>query len=135
MNAKTLAALTLLLILIPASAQAAARVNEQARYSKNWCEKIGGKLRVLVENKTVVDCLTDQFAVKISFADEWASAIGYARYYAVTTGRDPGVALIMESPAQEFSLLVFLLTAIKDDSKTWRVWVVKPGDLEPAEEE
>ncbi len=135
MNVKLLAILTLLLILIPAASPAAARVNEKADYSKNWCEKIGGKLRVLVQNKTVVDCLTDQFAVKISFADEWASAIGYARYYAVTTGRDPGVALIVESPAQEFSLLVFLLTAIKDDSKNWRVWVVKPEDLAPDGEE
>lgn len=53
-------------------------------------------MEYILDDKSRVDCLTDTLAVEVEFAPKWKEAVGQALFYAVKTGRKPGVVLILE---------------------------------------
>lgn len=50
------------------------------------------------------DCLTEEYAVEFDFAPKWAESIEQSLYYAVKSGKKPGVVLIIEKPPDEHYL-------------------------------
>lgn len=54
-------------------------------------------MEYVLEDRARVDCLTEEYAVEIDFAPKWAEAVGQALYYAIMTGKKPGVVLILRN--------------------------------------
>lgn len=48
----------------------------------------------VLEDKTRVDCLTDEYAIEFDYAKKWAESIGQSLYYSKRTGKKPAVAII-----------------------------------------
>ena len=48
----------------------------------------------VLEDKTRVDCLTDEYAIEFDYAKKWAETIGQSLYYSKKTGKKPAVAII-----------------------------------------
>jgi len=85
-----------------------------------------GQTEVVLNDKARVDCLTDQYAVEVDFAEKWAEGIGQALFYGVKTGRKPGVLLILENDGDERFIERLNLTAEKYGITTW---TITPEDL------
>ena len=96
-------------------------------YQEHWCEKQGGQVEYVLEDRTRVDCLTDEYAVEVDFGRKWDEAIGQASYYAEMTGRKPGILLILKEGEGRF--LRRLLIAIQNDSRAWGVWIIDADAL------
>ena len=48
----------------------------------------------VLEDRTRVDCLTDEYAIEFDYAKKWAESIGQSLYYSKKTGKKPAVAII-----------------------------------------
>jgi hypothetical protein len=87
--------LTLIIILIASTAHAE-RLHPESHYRDIWCKEHYGKTEVQLEGRTRADCVTDSYAIEIEFADKWKEAIGQSLWYAMQTGKDAGIVLIVE---------------------------------------
>jgi len=75
----------------------AKHMHSEKYYQDKFCAKIGGVTEYALPDKTRVDCLTDEYAIEIDFAEKWAESIGQALYYARMTGKKPAIYLILEN--------------------------------------
>lgn len=48
----------------------------------------------MLQDRTRVDCLTDEYAIEYDFSNKWAEAIGQALHYGVMTDSRPAIVLI-----------------------------------------
>jgi hypothetical protein len=107
-----------LLITVPTGA---GHKRLEKEYQKEWCESMGGKSEYALPDKTRIDCLTEEYAVEVEFAENWAEAIGQALYYAAKTGKLPGIVLIMEDKKDK-RYLDRLNKVIKTYKLPIRIW-------------
>ncbi|MDH3976454.1 MAG: hypothetical protein OEV42_19490 [Deltaproteobacteria bacterium] len=82
-----------LLISVPVQAK---RLHYEKYYQEKWCARMGGITEYVLDDGSRVDCLTDEYAVEVDFADKWHEAVGQSLYYALKTGKKPGILLITE---------------------------------------
>ena len=59
----------LFLLLLSANAEAA-RLNPESYYQNKWCDDHNGKVEHVLSDKTRVDCLTQEYAVEVEFANK-----------------------------------------------------------------
>jgi len=85
------------LFALPVS-HAAKRLNHEKYYQQRWCDAQSGRAEVVLPDRTRVDCITDQYAVEVDFANKWAESIGQSLHYGRMTGKPPAVLLIIETP-------------------------------------
>lgn len=71
-----------------------------------------------------VDCLTATHAIEFDFAPKWAESVGQSLYYALKTGKRPGVVLILENPSKDARNLRRLQALAKKYQIT--VWTTSP---------
>ena len=109
-----------------AATGAGAHHHKEKEYQVAWCNKMHGTMEVILDDKTRVDCLTDQYAVEVDFAPKWAEGIGQALFYGLKTGMRPGVLLIMEKDSDQRYLNRLILLAEKYNISTW---TITPEDL------
>jgi hypothetical protein len=84
-----------IMFMFPASALAK-REHPEKWYQEKWCKSRNGQVEVVLPDGTRCDCITETHAVEFDFGDNWASAIGQSSYYALQTGKKPGIVLILE---------------------------------------
>lgn len=84
-------------IILIASTSYAGHLHPESWYQARWCQARGGQVEVVLPDRTRCDCLTDDHAIEIDFAEKWAEAIGQSLYYSLQTGKRAGIALILES--------------------------------------
>ena len=60
-------------------------------YVNMYCS---GIKEYVLEDRTRVDCLTDEYAIEFDYAKKWAESIGQSLYYSKKTGKKPAVAII-----------------------------------------
>ena len=84
----------ILFIFYPAYA---AHIHKEKYYQDKWCKANNGVMEYVLDDKTRVDCLTIDYAVECDFSYKWAESVGQTLYYAIRTGKLPGVVLIMEN--------------------------------------
>lgn len=89
-----------ILFLIALSLEAK-HLNKEKVYQEYFCNKFGGVTEYRLEDKTRVDCLLDEYAIEVDFAQKWAESIGQSLYYASQTSRKAAVLLIMEDMQQD----------------------------------
>lgn len=89
---------TLLLagFLIVCGCAGQAKRNERY-YQKIWCQARGGRMEVVLPDRTRCDCLTEKYAVEFDFARKWTEAIGQSLNYARQTGKQPGIVIICKT--------------------------------------
>lgn len=114
--------LALLLVSLPAKG---ARLNPESHYRDIWCDAQNGQIEYWLADRTRVDCLTDEYAVEVDFADNWYEAVGQSQYYAHKTGKKPGIVLIMENPKDQ-RYLSRLLSVIVVICPRIQVWTSSP---------
>lgn len=96
MIAKVLLALLLLSLSLHAK-----HLNQEKIYQEHFCKQFGGVTEYMLQDKTRIDCLLDDYAIEVDFAQKWAESIGQSLYYASQTSKKPAVLLIMEDPQKD----------------------------------
>ena len=67
-------------------------------YQDLWCAERGGRVEVVMPDRTRCDCLTEEMAVEVDFASKWYEGISQALHYAMLSGKKAGLLLIVEKP-------------------------------------
>ena len=67
----------------------------EKHYQILLCNELDGKMEYVLQDRTRVDCLTDEYAIEVDFAKKWAESVGQSLYYAHMTGKKPAVGFIM----------------------------------------
>lgn len=121
------AILTLLTIFVLSIITAyAAHLYPEKDYQNKWCAEHGGITEYRLSDKTRVDCLTETHAIEFDFAKKWAEAVGQSLYYALKTGKHPGIVLIIEKPSDARHLLK--LTPLSEELGI-TIWIIHPEDI------
>lgn len=83
-------------LLVPINSFAK-RNHPEKWYQEKWCRDRGGKVEVVLPDRTRCDCLTSENAIEFDFGNKWAEAIGQSLYYSLQTGKRAGIVLILEN--------------------------------------
>lgn len=75
-------------------------------YQNEWCARYGGRVEVVMKDRTRCDCLTSKYAIEFDFASKWAEAIGQSLHYARLTGKRPGIVLICRKDSDSLKLKI-----------------------------
>jgi len=90
--------LTLFTLLVVAAATALAHAApKEKHYQFKWCAKAHGATEFRLDDKTRVDCLTDNRAIEFDFDTKWAESVTQALHYSLKTNKRAGVVLITKS--------------------------------------
>ena len=110
-------------LLFAGCSHASVKHNERF-YQTELCNELGGEMEYVLEDRTRVDCLTDEYAIEVDFAKKWAESIGQSLFYAQMTGKEPAVGLIvgdkdsrflkrLDRVAKEFNIKIFIIKKIR----------------------
>jgi len=88
-------------LLFIACASAPKKYHER-HYQTLLCNELDGEMEYVLEDKTRVDCLTNEYAIEVDFAKKWAESIGQSLFYADMTGRKAAIALIVGEKDERF---------------------------------
>ncbi|CAG1065397.1 hypothetical protein BAC1_00978 [uncultured bacterium] len=113
-------------LLFALPSYASGSLHPEREYQRRWCEAAGGVAEVVLQDRARVDCLTGTHAVEVDFAPKWAEAVGQALYYSISTGKSPGILLIMEG-VDDVRFLRRLMDVTERSGIT--VWVTTQDDL------
>lgn len=91
-----------------------------------FCDHLSGQAEVVLEDRTRVDCLTDEYAYEVDFAKKWAESFGQAWHYSIMTGRRPGVLLIVED-MKDLKYLARLTNLVIASDQPFQVWLMIKG--------
>lgn len=90
--------LYILFFTFPADAK---RSHPEKYYQEQFCTSVGGQMEVVLSDKTRVDCLTNEYAYEVDFANKWAECTGQALHYGKMTGKKPACLLIIEKESDK----------------------------------
>ena len=79
----------------------AKHLNKEKVYQEHFCNHFGGIMEYRLKDRTRVDCLLDEYAIEVDFAQKWAESIGQSLYYASQTSRKAAVLLIIEDTQKD----------------------------------
>ncbi len=65
-------------------------------YNAFFCNSVNGLVEFRLENGTKVDCLTNEYAIEVDWAQKWYEGITQALYYAMLTNRKAKLLLILK---------------------------------------
>lgn len=85
--------LKLILILISISCCGKAQKFNERYFQERECARLGGKMEVVLSDRSRCDCLTDDHAIEFDFAGKW-EAVEQALNYGRLTGKKPGIVFI-----------------------------------------
>ncbi len=100
----------------------AKHLHKEKVYQEHFCKAYEGITEYRLKDKTRVDCLLQDYAIEVDFAQKWAESIGQSLYYAVQTSRKPAVLLIMEDKEKDQKYL----DRLENVSKTHdiSIWII-----------
>lgn len=122
----TLKRSSVFLVFLTLPALAFAGDYPERAYQEAWCDKNGGVMEYVLDDKARVDCLTDEYAIEFDFGKKWAESIGQVLYYGIKTEKKPGVVLILEKDGDERYLDRLKVVADKLEIRTW---TMGPNDI------
>lgn len=97
-------------------------LHSEKYYQEKWCSDYDGKTEVVLPDKTRCDCLTSTYAIEFDFGKKWAEAIGQSLHYALQTGKQPGIVLILEKESDNkyWIRLTNIIEKFNLPIKTWK---------------
>ncbi|HET6418751.1 MAG TPA: hypothetical protein VFG19_01255 [Geobacteraceae bacterium] len=92
-------------------------------YQVKWCIENGGAVDYInLDGKKNIACIIEPYVIDVVYANQWKEAIGQALYYGAVTGKNPGVALIMQNSTEDKKHLESLrLVADRYNIKIWEI--------------
>lgn len=81
--------------------------HNESSYQHAHCSTCNGIEEYELSDKTRVDCLTDKYAIEYDFANKKYEAVGQALHYAVMTGKQPKVVLIIDKKYEKKQLYYY----------------------------
>ena len=90
---------------------------------KEWCSKYTGEIDYKTRDDLKVDCLTDTHAIEFSAGEKWRQAIINSNRISLSTGKIPGIVLIIET-AKDKKYLKKLRSAIEKRRLGIKTWTV-----------
>ena len=110
----------------------AKRLYTEDTYNAYWWQTVmNGNYEKKIPDKigtgyTRADCVLDDYAVEVDFANEWSGCGGQAFYYADMLGKIPGCLLILEDAVKDVRyfnrLKIFKRRGLK-------IWTITPKDI------
>ncbi len=94
-------AIAVALILALTAPAVAKHLHPERWYQCQWAKAHGGITEYRLADGKRVDILTDKYAIEVDFAHKFYEAVGQALLYAARTGKQPGILLILEDPADQ----------------------------------
>jgi len=82
-----------IVLLFILSVDSYAKKNEKY-YQTIHCNNLNGEIEYILEDKTRIDCLTENNAIEHDWAKKWAECVGQALYYGAKKEKIPTCALI-----------------------------------------
>ncbi|MBT5469841.1 MAG: hypothetical protein HOK41_04500 [Nitrospina sp.] len=95
----------------------------EAEYQKEWCAKHNGEIDYKTQESSTVDCLTDNYSIEFDFAEKWVQAMKKSRHQSLSTGKAPGVVLILQNSADE-KYLFKLREVVEKRRLGIKIWAV-----------
>lgn len=74
----------------------------ESYYAEKFCRELGGVEELVLEDRTRVDCVVDNYVIEVDFAKKWYEGVGQSLHYATVTGKNPAVALIIGTNEERF---------------------------------
>jgi hypothetical protein len=93
----------------------------ESDYVKASCK---GKIEFILDDRTRVDCLTDEYAIEFDWASKWAESLGQSLHYSRKTGKKAGIVLIYKKP-EDVRYYDRLKSIIDANCLDVRIWVIK----------
>ena len=122
-----LAILCLLIFIYPAHAKK--RIHYEKTYQKQFCEQIGGGTEYyLLDRSGRVDCITNEYAIEVDFANKYTEGVTQALYYGMKTNRKSGLLLIVEDDSER-KYVDRTEGVIKHYNLPIRLWTITPCDI------
>ncbi|WP_201353845.1 hypothetical protein [Hydrogenimonas urashimensis] len=91
----------MLLVVISLTNSFAHSTHHEKHYQRIFCEKVHGKMEYRLKDGTRVDCQTPTYSFEVDFGHKAFESVGQALYYAMMTGKRPGIVLISETPKDD----------------------------------
>jgi len=114
---------SLCLLTLISSAQV--RLHSEAVYKDSLQKFTGGKREVLLADKSRADLVWGDYAIEVTFANVFYSAIGQALYYAQGLNKKPGIIMIIENATDEKFISKVINVA---ETTNIKVWIIR-GDF------
>ena len=77
--------------------QAPTKKLSEAHHVENIARSfVNAQTQKVLADGTECDILTPQWAIEVDFAEKWYESVGQSLHYAVVSGRDPGIVLILD---------------------------------------
>ena len=102
---------------------APAYAKSEAEYKKEWCAKHNGEINYKTQESSKVDCLTDNYSIEFDFAEKWVQSMRKSRDQSLSTGKLPGVVLILQNSADE-NYLFKLREVVEKRRLGIKIWTV-----------
>jgi hypothetical protein len=96
----------------------------EKEYQKAWCTENNGKTEVTLPDGTRADCVTQDNAIEVEFGAKWAEAIGQSLYYALQTGKQAGIVLILEHQ-NDYRFFIRLNSVIQYHKLNIKTWMIE----------
>ena len=87
----------IILMLVTIVFSSAAHLHHERYYQERFCTLVHGELEHRLPDGTRIDCLTPIYAFEVDFGHKAFESIGQALYYAMISGKRPGIVLIRET--------------------------------------
>lgn len=92
---------------------------KERRHKRDWCSRNKGIINHILDDGSLVDCLTEDHAIEFDLAKNWANAVGKVLYYSIKTGKKPGIVLIIKKKKDYEYLKKLLKVSENHDIKIW----------------
>ena len=105
----------------------------ESYYQKEFAKAIDGEIEYVLEDRTRVDVLTDEYTIEVDFAYKWAESIGQSLHYAKMLDKKAGVLLVVNGDEDHRFVMRLMGVAIKYNITVW-IWDYSDdtwGRLEP----
>ena len=112
--------LVALLLALPAVAEAERQ--PERWYQERIAAALGGKVEVGVPNGRV-DVVTETHAIEVEFASAWKHSIGQALWYALQTGKKPGIVLVIQDEKRDRPHVIRLGSVLQANGLDVKVWL------------
>jgi hypothetical protein len=99
--------------------QSSLALAKEGKHKRDWCSRNKGIINHILDDGSLVDCLTEDYAIEFDLAKNWANAVGKALYYSIKTGKKPGVVLIIKKKKDYEHLKKLLKVSENHDIKVW----------------
>lgn len=78
--------------------------------------------QVRLKDNTIVDIVTDTFAIEVDFVNKWYESIGQSEYYALQLNKKPGIVIIIRNPSElkELNRITYLCIYLKIN-----LWIIE----------